>query len=387
VSSVINFFPASNPIQGLNETLKARMMRAQADRFEKEFRTAADLCARVLGDLRIALKVPARVKDMAAGDLADRPLSKLRLFYFDVLKAAGVPEQAITLQAANLAQRTHLVRAFSKPDDTLQFIEDKVLEIVARFPKTPKDIECGKNPGDVIDPYILSATQHLLFGGKMDLAVGATVSHKASMMIEGLLGHLHEDVIGEMRGNMRAPEPRSGEQEKIDVALNPFPGADVVQPPSSKKEVIRFHQIKSKTGSAKGGDGKRLGDQLRRLQETYGGEIFYDALIGNTLRGHRSRAGVETAAPSVIVLVGNAAFKALTRSAVGPELLLRVYQAAFVEASRKSGYRVEELTAVIVSTFKKRAEEHGEGFLENILNAVTQGPLEQQDSRLSSRGL
>jgi len=382
---MISFFPDSHPLQRLSESLKQRMIRAQGDRFEKEFKTAADVCARVLADLKIAVKVPPSAKDMTAAQLADQPFAKLQRFFFDLLKAAGVPEQAVTLQAINLAQRTHLTRAFSRPDETVSYIEEKVLEIVARFPKTPKDIECGKNPGDVMDPYILSATQHLLFGGKLDLAVAATVSHKALMMIEGLLGHLHEDVIGEMRGNVRAPEPRGGEQEEIDVATNPFPGADVVQPPSRRSETIRFHQIKSKTGSAKGGDGKRLGDQLRRLQEKYGGDIFYDALIGNTLKGHRSRAGVEQAAPSVIVLVGNAAFHALTRSPVGPELLLRVYQTAFLEASRKSGYRVEELTAVIVSTFKQRAEAHGEGFLENILKEVTQGPAAQQDSRRSRR--
>ena len=60
-----------------------------------------------------------------------------------------------------------------------------------------------------------------------------------------------------------------------------------------------------------------------------------------------------------------------------------MYQAAFLEASRKTGYMVEELTAVIVSTFKRRAEQQGEGFLESILKEVTQGPPEQQDSRFT----
>ena len=317
MSTTVEFFPADHPIQQLNERLKERIVRAQGNRFEKDFKTAADVCGQVLGDLKISVRVPPRTKHMKAADLADQPFALLQRFFFEVLRAGGVPEQAVTLQAINLAQRTHLTRAFAKPDETVRFIEGKVLEIVNRFPKTPKDIECGKNPGDVIDPYILSATEHLLFGGKLDLAVAATVSHKALMMIEGLLGHLHEDVIGEMRGNVRAPEPRGGEQEEINVATNPFPGANVVQPPSQASERLRFHQIKSKTGSAKGGDGKRLGDQLRRLQEKYGADIFYDALIGNTLKGHRSRAGVERAAPTVIVLVGNAAFCELTRSPVG----------------------------------------------------------------------
>jgi hypothetical protein len=365
--------------------LAGRLSQAQTDRFEKEFRTVGDVCDRVLSDLKVSVRVGPEVRNLPAGDVTDQPFSKLQRFFFDLLRSAGVPEQAVNLQALNLAQRTHLIRSFSRPDEAVSFIEQKVLQIVKRFPKSAKDLECGKNPGDVIDPYILSATQHLLFGGKLDLAVGAAVSHKALMMIEGLLGHLHEEVIGQMRGNMRAPEPRGGEQDEIDVALNPFPGADVVQPPAFQREVLRFHQIKSKTGSAKGGDGKRLGDQLRKLQAKYGGEIFYDALIGNTLKGHRSRAGVEQAAPTVVVLVGDAAFRALTRSPIGPELLLRVYQSAFLEASRKAGYRVEELTAAIVTTFKERATAQGEGFLESILKDVTQGTPDQQDSRRTPR--
>jgi hypothetical protein len=39
------------------------------------------------------------------------------------------------------------------------------------------------------------------------ITLTASVSHKALMMIEDLIGHLHEDVLGQMRGNVRAPEP------------------------------------------------------------------------------------------------------------------------------------------------------------------------------------
>jgi hypothetical protein len=377
----IQFIPETHPLHRLSESLTESLIRAQEERFEKQFRTSGDVCERVLDDLRITVKIPDALKDQSATSLADEPLPKLRQFFCSLLKSAGIPRQAITLQALNLAQRTHLIRAFSQPDEAVRLIEEKVLQIVASFPQSAKDLERGKNPGDVLDPYILAATQHLLFGGKLDLAVGAAVSHKALMMIEGLMGHLHEDVIGRMRGNVRAPEPRGGEQEELHLELNPFPGADVVQPPASRRESIRFHQIKSKTGSAKGGDGKRLGDQLRKLQAHYGGEIYYDALIGNTLKGHRSRAGVERAAPTVVVLVGDAAFRELTRSPIGAELLLRVYQSAFLEASQKAGYRIEEMTAAIVATFQERAQDRKDGFLESILRDVTEGPPEQQDSR------
>jgi hypothetical protein len=201
------------------------------------------------------------------------------------------------------------------------------------------------------------------------------------MIIEGLMGHLHEDVIGEMRGNIRAPEPRGFNQEMIDPHTNPFPGSDVVQPPASEGENIRFHQVKSKTGSAKGGDGKRLGDQLRQLKQYYAGEVFYDALIGNTLRGHRSMRGVLSSEPQAVILVGQAAFRELTRSAIGPELLLRVYQTAFAEAAQQAGYNIDVMAAGIVATFKERSEKAGEGFFELLLADSIGGERAHQDSR------
>ncbi len=135
---------------------------------------------------------------------------------------------------------------------------------------------------------------------------------------------------------------------------------------------------KSKTGSAKGGDGKRLGEQLQRLQNFYGGGIYYHALIGNTLKGHRSKGAVEKAAPTVVVLVGNASFQELTASQIGPQLLLRVYQTAFTIVSRRSGYLLDTMAAGIVSTFRERAFDSGDGFLEVILKGVTSGPKEDQ---------
>ena len=202
------------------------------------------------------------------------------------------------------------------------------------------------------------------------------------MIIEALMGHLHENLIGEMRGNVRVPEPRGYHtQEMIDPHDNPFPGSDVVQPPTTSDENIRFHQIKSKTGSAKGGDGKRLGDQLRQLRQYYAGDVFYDALIGNTLRGHRSMGAVLSSEPQAVVLVGEAAFRELTRSSIGPELLLRVYQTAFAEAVNRVGYHIDIMTAGIVSAFQERAEAAGEGFLELLLSDSIGSNLDQQDSR------
>ena len=274
-----------------------------------------------------------------------------------------------------------MVRAFEQPNSVLARVASKVGEIVKTFPHTAADIERGRNSGDVLDPYILAATETLLYGGDFEKATGALVAHKALMIIEGLMGHLHEDLIGEMRGNVRAPEPRGFNQEMIDPHDNPFPGSDVVQSPTKTGENIRFHQVKSKTGSAKGGDGKRLGDQLRKLRQYYGGDVYYDALIENTLRGHRSMRGVLSSEPQAVVLVGEAAFRELTRSSIGPELLLRVYQTAFAEAANRVGYHIDVMAAGIVSTFQKRSEAAGEGFLELLLSDSFGSNLDQQDSR------
>jgi len=376
------FFPKTHPLQNCSDELKNRIIRAQRNLVDIEFASSGELCQRVLQDLKLSVKVPAPLYGETVSKLANASFGSLLDFFTTLLREADLPEQAIPLHAVNLVQRLQLVRAFDQADSLILQVREKVGRIVKTFPKTAADIHRGRNPGDVLDPYIIAATQTLMYAGNFEQAVAGTVAHKALMIIEGLLGHLHEDVIGEMRGNIRAPEPRGEDQENLSVKDNPFPGADVVQPPYNASTKLRFHQIKSKTGSAKGGDAKRLGDQLKRLQKFYGGEIYYDALIGTTLRGHRSKMGVESAAPSVVVLVGEAAFKELTRSDVGPQLLMRVYQTAFQEVSQESGYNVESMAAGIVAAFRQRVEEQGEGFLEVILKDVTGGAADEQDSRI-----
>ena len=381
MSDPILYLPLDHSLHGLPEPLHSRFAAAQRNLIHLEFPTAGAICARVFDDLRISLAPPDDLADKPVGELVDLPYRKLSELMLGILQRAGVREPSVDSLSKTIAQRFQLLRAFPNPDRTLETIEAKILAVVDSLPKTAADIERGKNPGDVLDPYILAASQHLLFSGDFGPTVGAAVSHKALMMFEGLIGHLHEDVLGEMPGNIRAPEPRGENQEQISLAMNPFPGADLVPPPWSLEIPLRFHQIKNKTGSAKGGDGKRLGDQLQRLKNTYGGEIFYDALIGNTLRGHRSRAGVEAAAPSVVVLVGEAAFEELTGSRQGPQLLLRVYQAAFQEVARKSGHSIELVSATILEAFRARADQLGEGFLESVLRVATAGPKSVQDSR------
>ena len=377
----LRFVSDRNPIQRINEKVLARLIAAQDNIVEQAFPNAADFYARIFDDLKLSLTVPPKMRDKSVHDVTDQPLAELIQDFLPILNNAGITGPSARNHAANLAQHTHLVRAFENPDVVLRRVTNKVREIIEKFPRTPDDIERGRNPGDVLNPYILAATQTLLYGGDFKQAIGATVSHKALMIIEGLMGHLHEDVIGDMRGNIRAPEPRGFNQELIDPYDNPFPGSDVVQPPTKEGESVRFHQVKSKTGSAKGGDGKRLGDQLRKLRQYYDGEVYYDALIGNTLRGHRSMSGVLSSEPGAIVLVGEAAFRELTRSAIGPELLLRVYQSAFSEAVQQTGYHIDAMATGIVSSFHDRAEAAGEGYFDLLLSNSIGSNIDEQDSR------
>jgi hypothetical protein len=188
-----------------------------------------------------------------------------------------------------------------------------------------------------------------------------------------------------MRGNFRVPEPqgsRTEGKENLDAKRNPFPGADVGQVPTlDQPEKLRLFQIKSKTGSAKGGDGKRLGDQLATLERTYMADTFYVAIVGNTLKGHRSRGAVSKASPRTAILVGAASHNELTQSSVGAELLLRIYQRAFRTASNETGYRFSEIVSAIADDFTIEAESEGTDFLSAWLHTAVGGPTEQQDSR------
>lgn len=381
----MRYLPQDHSFNKLNRGLQQRILAAQDAIEDDILNSASSLALGAFNDVKLAIQPPPDWVDRPSADIADLRFADLVKVILDLQLAQGAPQHGAQLSSIAAAQRIHLLRAFAGPDAVIARTRDKVQEIVAGFPKTAADIECGRNPGDVLDPYILAATQFLICNGDFQKAISATVAHKALMIVEGLLGHLHEDVIGEMRGNVRVPEPRGEVQHVLDFSTNPFPGADVMQPPTRAVARPRFHQVKSKTGSAKGGDGVRLGNQLKELQGVYGGDIYYDALIGNTLRGHRSKAGVEKAAPDVVVLVGEAAFFALTGSRVGPELLLRVYQAAFQEVAQITGYDIELMTAGIYTSFAAKAEAAGEGFLEAILHDATGGLEDTQDSRIFNR--
>ncbi|MDA1054829.1 MAG: hypothetical protein O3C40_30760 [Planctomycetota bacterium] len=208
---------------------------------EFEFRHAGELCDRVFSDLKVAVKSPADLRGQSAADFGDSSTRDLGDYFARTLAKSGIPAQAISRQAANLTHRVQLLRAFREPDQVIDNTCQKVLEIVRNFPQSAADIRCGRNPGDVLDPDIFGAAELLMCAGDFEGTIAATVSHKVLMMIEGLLGHLHEDVIGAMRGNVRTPEPRGADQETLDPQTNPFPGADIMQPPLGAGRPLRFH--------------------------------------------------------------------------------------------------------------------------------------------------
>ncbi len=288
----------------------------------------------------------------------------------------------------DLADQVQLCRAFADPTAATAMISAWVKEKVAGFPRTAEQLRVGTNPGDVLDPFILAANFELLSERSLQRTIEHTASHKILMKIEDMVGHLHEAIIGQMRGNFRIPEPagsRAEGKERLDPFSNPFPGADVGQVPLPERpDRIRLFQVKSKTGSAKGGDGKRLGEQLQLLADTYQADTFYVAIVGNTLRGHRSRGAVESNSPDTAILVGVAAHNELTQSAVGGELLLRTYQRAFREAAEATGYRFSEVVAVIAEQFERQAEFEDTDFLSAWLHEATGGEPSDQDSRLDS---
>lgn len=383
----VQYFPQRHPIHRLSDDLKGEFIRAQQSVLPVAFPNAFSFCERVLSDLKLAITPPAEMKGVPATAVADLELADLVALFDKMLRSAAIPDSARQMHADNLSRRAQLIRAFDCPDTVLEWVTTKVVQIVADLPKTAADIEVGRNPGDVLAPYLLAANQALLCEGDFKQAISATVTHKALMILEGLMGHLHEEVIGRMRGNVRNPEPRADNAEILDFTFNPFPGADVVQPPLFDGDCLRLHQIKSKTGTLNSSGGKRLAEQMRQLRMAYpGAELYSHSLVGNTLRGHRSMGGMLRVEPSLIVQVGQASFRVLTGSDSGAELLVRVYQAAFELAAEQTGYSVENMTRSIVQTFIERAEAEGEGYLESVVHKSTGGDAANLDSRTYTGG-
>lgn len=366
-------------LQGLHPGLLARIAQAQAEIAWIRDSSARDLFELAMTTLGLA-PIECPFGKIGAVELGDIPSAAL-LHQLEPHFERG------TATAADVADQIQLCRAFADPRSATAAVRQMVRAAIVKFPTCADDLKVGHNPGDVLDPFILAANYELLSERNIEKTIDSTAAHKTLMKLEDLVGNLHQSVIGSMRGNFRVPEPqgsRSSGKEPLDPRRNPFPGADVGQVPVPKKPgSLRLFQIKSKTGSAKGGDGKRLGEQLRTLEQTYGADTFYTAIVGNTLRGHRSRSAVVRESPNTAVLVGKAALDEMTQSAVGDELLLRTYQRAFRQAAQSAGYRFGDAVAAMVEVFEREAAESGEDFLAAWLHRAIGGSSAEQDSRAS----
>lgn len=364
----------NHPIYQVPNALLTRIRNAQDAVLEHAYSSSKEFCQHACA---LAMQ-PASLADTVAGMKLDRLAA---LSHSELTAHFGASNTDLSPQAiGELCDHIQLLGAFADPNDAIERLRSRVELVVKGFPRTAAEIERGKNPGDVLDPFLLTATSELLFAGNVPDAMEATVAHKAMMMIEDLAGHLHEEVIGEMRGNLRVPEPSGVDKEQLDFEKNPFPGADVAQPPRELGTRFRFFQVKSKTGTAKGGDAPRIAGQLTRLKGTYRADVFFCSVVGDTLKGHRSMGGMVKADPDIVIQTGETALATLTGRSNGGELLLRLYQRAFRRAAKADGYEIPKVAASVVKELLGKAR-YAEGLEEVVLDDATQGAPQQQDSR------
>lgn len=216
----------------------------------------------------------------------------------ELAKAFDVEEEA----AVEYARRLRLLFLWRDPKVVIEAVKIALAGKMADMPRTLKDLEGIRDP---IDPFIVAFTQRLLDSKDPSALVRALVIHKCMMKVEDAIGHLHQAVIGSAGGAEPVSEPQG---EKIDGKLvkegwhpvrNPFPGSD------AQVDKTEFYQIKSKTGSAKGSDGEKLGRQFLILKEKYPeNRRFYISMIGRSLSGHRSMGAFLRTDPEAEVLVG-----------------------------------------------------------------------------------
>jgi hypothetical protein len=364
----------------LSAELRARIQRARNELAWVDSAGAAELLERAADDLGVVVDATRIVTEgMSALELGNMTHAELvGKFRPHFQPGTSIPGE--------LADQVQLCRAFEDPAKVVASVSNQVAATIGDFPSTAADLKVGSNPADVLDPYIMAANFELLSSQDLARTVETSLSHKVLMKIEDLVGNLHQKVLGEMRGNFRVPEPqggRSGNKDIIHPAINPFPGADIGQVPTPQApRSLRLFQVKNKTGSAKGGDGPRLGIQLKRLEQTYGAETFYVAIVGTTLKGHRSMGAVLRESPNTVVLVGEAALAELTRSSSGPELLLRTYARGFRAAAAEQGYDFTTVATQITGSVQEEADEVGGSVLEAWLREAVGGERAAQDSRL-----
>lgn len=343
------------------------------------------------------LEPPAFLESVRVKDLVENALQRAGLikdtgpflYRFPIIRElflASAEEVLTTLLESNLSEDEaadvlgHLQRAMVFPD------ADKALAdaislcsvTVGSLPRNLDQILCGSNPGDVLDPVLLAFNVVSLADGDVDRALEHLVIHRCLMQAEDLVGNLHQSILGQAGGKQRVPEPRGKVKEGYDPETNPYPGIDV------RLENQELYQLKNKTGSAKGGDGLRLGQQFRELGDIYPGcKRFYAAVLGTTLRGHRSKTGFLRGDPDAEVIVGLATIQQIGAYRDSPIVLLDLYCDAMEEAINRQGFDIGEVIATVQRKWHERfGADDRRTQLQSLLRMVIVGA---DPSELSSR--
>ncbi len=319
-----------------------------------------------------------------------------RLPTFSALFSASQPEIVSAIQEAlapsegveaarSLALTLRALLIWEDLDAIQNTVKAKCTHVVGGFPRNLSDLE-QRGGRDIIDPFMVAIGPKLL-GIGLEEFVQNLLAHKCLMKIEDLIGNLHQDVLGKAAGKERIPEPvgipipggRRNNKETWHPELNPFPGAD------ARFAQSEFYQIKNKTGSAKGGDGQRLGRQFDQLRQHYPDcQRFYISVIGKTLAGHRSMGGVLREDDRAEVLVGLPALQQLGGHRDTPAILMDLILEILDEVMESTGYNLAEVAARVVHEWQEKygAEDSRHALLHGLLRdtVTNKNPRLQQST-------
>ena len=293
----------------------------------------------------------------------------------------AIPDAAKPSAEAAFLSGIKRLMIFENPKEVKSEIRPHFERLIKSLPRTLDELEVSGGGRDVLDPFIVAFDQLLLSRNSLTALLNNLLAHKCLMKLEDLIGHLHQEVLGRARGNIRVAEPEGvmGVDGKLNKELwhaekNPYPGADVRHQPSE------FYQIKNKTGSAKGSDGEKLGRQFRAIAERHPeSQRFYVGMIGKTLAGHRSMGAFVRTDPGAEVLVGLAAFQQLGGHRDTATVLLDIYVEVFKKVCEELKFDFVEISAKMAEQWKKK---HGEGDPAHrlLLDTITPNKPEDQSS-------
>ena len=302
-----------------------------------------------------------------------------------LFEATGAELEAAFNVAPEAAQRyrAHLQRMLLWEDlDAVRAAMTPLFDrVIAGLPRSLADLEQGRGR-DPLDPFIVAFAAPLLGSGSQTELLRALLVHKCMMKLEDLIGNLHQEALGRAAGLERVPEPvgvplpdGKRDKESWHETLNPYPGVDV------RRGTEEFYQLKNKTGSAKGGDGARLGRQLRELAARYpDSQRYYASFIGRTLSGHRSMGAVRAADPDAEVLVGLATFQQLGLHRDTADIVMELYLEEFDAALKRNHYDVEAILETV--THEWSAKHPGENpALAMLRDTITPVHPDDQSSR------